>query len=100
VWNWRNREANRREIMRVQCVECRRKDTLGERVLEQEKREILCLECRTGRKKLWWNWGVVAGPVEGKAQQDDIWAEIPKNTAIGEDKQRDVRRTFKMLREV
>ena len=69
-------------------------------MLEQEKREILCLEYRIGRKKLWWNWGVVAGPIEGKAQQDDIWAEIPKNTAKGEDKQRDIRRTFKILREV
>jgi len=40
-------------MTRVQCVECRRKDTIGERVLEQEKREILCLKCRTKKKKLW-----------------------------------------------
>jgi len=40
-------------MTRVQCVEYRRKDAVGERVLEQKRREILCLECRTGKKKPW-----------------------------------------------
>jgi len=43
---------------------------------------------------------VVADSIEEKAQQNNTWTEIPKNTAKGKDKQRDTRRTFKMLREV
>jgi len=46
--------------MKIQCIKCRIKDTIRERVSEGEKREILCPECGTGKKKLWWNWGVVA----------------------------------------
>ena len=40
-------------MIRVQCIECRRKDAIEEGVLEQKRREILCLECRTGKKKPW-----------------------------------------------
>ena len=87
-------------MTKVQCVEYGRKDAIEKRMLEQEKREILCPECRTERKKLQQNWKVVADSIEEKAQQNNTWTEIPKNTAKGEDKQRDTRRTFKMLREV
>ena len=59
-------------------------------------RKILCSECRTEEKKLWWNWGVVAYPIEEKVQQSGTQTEILRNAAK-EDKQRDVRR---MLREV
>jgi len=37
---------------------------------------------------------------EGKAQQGGMQTEVPKGTAKEEDRQRDIRRTFKMLREV
>ena len=87
-------------MTRVQYIEYRRKDVIEERVLEQEKRKILCPECRTGRKKLWWNQGVVVDPTKGKAQQNNTQAEISKNAAKGEDKQRDVRKTFKILKSV
>ena len=40
-------------MIRVQCVECRRKDAIGRKVLEQERREILHLEYRIEKKKLW-----------------------------------------------
>jgi len=40
-------------MTRVQCIKCERKDAIEEKVLEQERREILCQECRTGKKKLW-----------------------------------------------
>jgi len=40
-------------MTRVQCVECGRKDAIEGRVLEQEKKEILYPECKTGKKKLW-----------------------------------------------
>jgi len=43
---------------------------------------------------------VAACPIEGKAQQSSIWAGTLKSTAKKKDKQRDVRRIFKMLREV
>jgi len=42
----------RGEITRVQCMECRRKDAIGKRVLEQKRKKILCPEYRTGKKKL------------------------------------------------
>ena len=87
-------------MTRIQCVECGRKDTIEGRVLEQEKREILYPECKIGKKKPWWNWGVAACPIEGKAQQSGTWAETPKSTAKKKNKQRDDRRIFKMLREV
>jgi len=45
-------------MTRVQCVEYRRRDAIEEKVLEQERREILCPEYRTEKKKLWWNWEV------------------------------------------
>ena len=67
--NWRNREVRRREIIRVQYIECGRKDVIGGRVLEQEKRKILCPEYRIGKKKLWWNWKMVVCSIERKAQQ-------------------------------
>ena len=84
----------------MQYVEYGRKDTIGGRVLEQEKREILYPEYRIGKKKPWQNWGVAACPIEGKAQQSSIWAGTLKSIAKKKDKQRDVRRIFKMLREV
>jgi len=84
----------------VQCIECGRKDAIGERVLEQERREILCPEYRTGKKKLWWNWRVVAYPIEGKVQQSGTWTKALRSIAKEKDKQRDIRRMFKMFREV
>jgi len=39
---------------RVKCAKCERKDTVvGEEICEKEKKEILCPECRTGKKKPW-----------------------------------------------
>ena len=43
---------------------------------------------------------VVVHSREGKVQQDGAQTEVPKGTAKEKDRQRDVRRTFKMLREV
>ena len=37
---------------------------------------------------------------ERKAQQNSMWTKVLKGTAKEEDRQRDIRRTFKMLREV
>jgi len=41
---------------KVKCVKCRRKNTIiGEKVSEEKKKRILCLECSTGKKKPWGN---------------------------------------------
>ena len=79
-------------MTRVQCIECKRRDAI--------EGKILCPEYRMGNKKPWWNWGVAVCPVEEKAQQSGTQAETPKSTARTEDRQRDIRRIFKMLREV
>ena len=50
----------------MQYVECRRRDAMRKRVSEQERREILYPEYRTGKKKSWWDWRVAAYPIEGK----------------------------------
>ena len=42
----------------------------------------------------------VTYPRRGKAQQSGTWAGVPEGTAKEESKQREVRRTFKMLRKV
>ena len=39
-------------------------------------------------------------PIERKAQQSGVWTGVLKGTVQEENKQRDIRRTFKMLREV
>jgi len=42
----------------------------------------------------------VAHPERGKVQQSSVWARVLEGTAKREDRQREVRQTFKMLREV
>ena len=42
----------------------------------------------------------MACPIERKVQQSSTWTGVLKSTAKEENKKRDVRRTFKMLREV
>ena len=100
AWNQREGEARKGEMMRVQCIECRRKDTIMRKVLEWKRRRILCLEYRVGRKREWWNWKEAACPIDGKVQQSSAWTEVLKGTAREGGGQRDLRRTFKMLREV
>jgi len=43
---------------------------------------------------------VAVYPIETKAQQSGVWTGVLKGTVQEENKQRDIRRTFKMLREV
>ena len=100
AWNQREKKVRRREIMRVQCIECRRRDAIEGRIIEQERRKILYSECRTGQKKSQWNWEEVAWPIEAKTQQSGMWTGVPKSAAKEEDSQRNVRRMFKILRKV
>jgi len=41
---------------KVKCIKCGRKNiTIGEQILEEERKSILCPKCKTKEKKLWWN---------------------------------------------
>jgi len=51
VWNWREREAKRGEITRVEYIKYGRRDIIMRKVSEQEKKGILCPECRIERKR-------------------------------------------------
>jgi len=78
-----------------------------ERVERNERGEIFCLPCRTGKKTPWWNWG---GEVEWtvlRAQKEragitDLrrMAETVNQKAVQKVEVREVRQTFKPLREV
>ena len=100
VWNWREREARREEMIRVEYVKCRRRDTIMRKVSEWKRKRILCPECRVGRKKEQQNWKETVYPTKRKAQQDSIQIEAPKGAVGGKNIERDVRRMFKILREV
>jgi len=54
---WREREAQSGRAKRVVCSACNVRDAVKERVERNEKGEIFCLSCRTGKKTPWWNWG-------------------------------------------
>ena len=53
AWNWREREARKGEITRVECVKCGKRNVIMRKVSEQERREILCPKCRVKRKREW-----------------------------------------------
>jgi len=58
---------------KVRYTKCKRKDTVvRERIPEEKRRNILCLEYRTEEKKPWWNWGMAVQPIEAKAQQSSM----------------------------
>ena len=58
AWNWRDSEAENGRAEQVKCSTCGGKDAmLGEKVERNEKGEVFCPPCRTGKKTLWWNWG-------------------------------------------
>jgi len=97
AWRWRDSKGG----SKVKCVKCRRKDTVvGEKISKEEKKKILCPEYRTEKRKPWWNWGMVAWPIETKVQQSSMQTEVLKGTARERSKQREVRKMFKILREV
>jgi len=73
-----------------------REDNRGQGVLRGRKlEEAGWCGCSRQKKK-----GEVAHPMERKAQWDDTQTKDPKGVAKGKGEQREVRRTFKMLREV
>ena len=89
----------------VTYIECRwyrkkgmhRENNRGQGVLRGRKlEEAKWCGCSKQKKRE----EVVVHSREGKVQQDGAQTEVPKGTAKEKDRQRDVRRTFKMLREV
>ena len=86
----------------VGCRWCRKKgmhreDNRGQGVLRERKLEE-AEWCRCPKQKR--KEEEVACPTKGKVQQGGAWTEALKGAAEEGDKQRDIRRTFKMLREV
>jgi len=84
-YRWYGKKGMHRENNRGQGV-------LRGRKLEEAK------WCRCSKQKK--RKEVVVCFREEKVQQDSTQIEVPKNTAKEEDRQRDIRRTFKMLREI
>ena len=99
AWNQREKEI-RGEMTRVEYIKYGKRNTIIRKVSEQEGRGILCPEYRVERKKEQQNQRVIVWPTEAKAQQGDIQTEGPKGIAREKGTERDIRRTFKMLKEV
>ena len=99
VQRQRENTAREREAVNIKYSWCRRKDTV-KGISEEDKKKILCPKCSTGRKQPWWDWRVAACPVQGEAQQSSAWTEVPKDIARERGIEKNVRRMFKMLREV
>jgi len=56
AWNWREEEAKGGRAERVKYGTCGGKDAVvGGEVERNEKGEVFCPPCRTGKKTLWWN---------------------------------------------
>jgi len=108
VWNWRDKEAESGRAERVKCSTCGGKDAVvGEKVERNEKGEVFCPLCRTGKKTPWWNWGgkvkwTVPRAQKGRAGITDPRrvAETVNQKAVQKREAREVRQTFKPLREV
>jgi len=80
----------------VECGKCRKKryykkENRGQEVVKDRQRWCGCQEKRKEK---------AAQPKEAKAQQDSAQSREPEGTAKEKRKERDIRRTFKILREV
>jgi len=95
AWNWREEEAKGGRAERVKCGTCGSKDAVvGGEVERNEKGEVFCPPCRTGKKMPWWNWGGELKRLVPRAQVEGAGITDP------EKRQREVRRILKGLREV
>ena len=92
----------------MKCSTCGDKDTVvGEKVERNKKGEIFCLPCRTGKKVPWWNWGRELEWMVPRAQKKragiiDLgrMAGTVNQKVVQKGEVREVRQTFKPLREV
>ena len=53
MWNWRDREAESERAERIKCSTCGGKDVVIRKIERNEKGEIFCPPCRTGKKIPW-----------------------------------------------
>jgi len=108
AWNWREEEAKSGRAERVKCSACRGKDAVvGGKVERNKKGEVFCPPCRTGKKTPWWNWGgevewTVPRAQKGRAGITDLkrGTGTVNQKAVQKGEVREVRQTFKPLREV
>ena len=91
----------------MMCSACDVRDAVKEGVERNEKGEIFCPPCRTGKKTPWWNWGgeaeqTVPRAQKGRAGITDLrrLAETVNQKAVQKVEAREVRQMFKPLREV
>jgi len=95
AWDWREEEARGSRTERVKCNTCGGKDAVVRGEVERnEKGEVFCPPCRTGKKTSWWNWDGELKRSVPRAQMEGAGITDP------EKRQREVRRTLKGLREV
>jgi len=104
---WREREAQNGRAERVTCSAYEVRDAVKEKIERNEKGEIFCPPCRTGRKMLWWNWGGEVEWTVPRAQKRRAgitdprrMAETVNQKAVQKIEAREVRQMFKPLREV
>jgi len=83
------------------------RDAVKERVEKNERGEIFCPPCRTGKKTPWWNWGgeVERAVLRARKERAGITdprrvAETVNQKAVQKVEAREVRQMFKPLREV
>ena len=95
------KQKNNKVGSRIKYTKYGRKDIIVEKKISKEEiRNIWCLEYRTGKKQLWWNQRVVAYLEQEKLQQSSTQTEALKSTTRKRSEQREMRRIFKMLREM
>ena len=75
---WREREAQSGRAERVVCSACDVRDAVKERVERNERGEIFCPPCRTGKKTLWWNWGGEVEWTVSRTQKERAGITDPK----------------------
>ena len=75
---WREREAQNGRAERVVCSGCDVRDAVTEKVERNEKGEVFCPPCRTGKKMPWWNWGGEIERTVPRAQKGRAGITDPK----------------------
>jgi len=104
---WREKEVQSGRAERVVCSSCDVRDVVKGGVERNKKGETFCPPCRTGKKTPWWNWGGEVKRTVPRAQKEGAGitdlrrvAETVNQKAVQKEEAREVRRTFKPLREV
>jgi len=104
---WREKEAQSGRAERVVCSACDVRDAVKGGVERNKKGETFCPPCRTGKKTPWWNWEGEVEQTVPRAQKEgagitDLRRVVGtvNQKAVQKEEAREVRRTFKPLREV